>query len=263
MTAVSNFGDLLLRLRKAAALSREDLAERSGVSARAIADLELGKTRRPHRDTVSLLADGLQLTDADRAKFKAAARWGAVTAGAEPAAPAGPPGGGEPRAWLAFIVAALDWGGAAAARSAMAKWEGRARPEPAWLAWAGRLVTLTEDGRLPPAGLRPLPADDPASFVGRHKEAADLGGFLDRVQRGRGGLALILGPSGIGKSRLVTRALAEGLDGSQAEWITLDRNEAGYLGWSRLLAPLWTTVRRSELAPATCCRTPRSSMTSS
>ena len=70
MTAVSNFGDLLLRLRKAAALSREDLAERSGVSARAIADLELGKTRRPHRDTVSLLADGLQLTDADLAKFK-------------------------------------------------------------------------------------------------------------------------------------------------------------------------------------------------
>lgn len=247
---MSNFGDLLLRLRKAAALSREDLAERSGVSARAIADLELGKTRRPHRDTVSLLADGLQLTDANRAKFKAAARGGAATADTEPAAPVGPPGGSEPRAWLAFIVAALDWGGAAAARSAMAQWEDRFRPEPARLAWAGRVVTLTEDGRLPPAGPRPLPTDDPASFVGRHKEAADLGGFLDRVQRGRGGLALVLGPSGIGKSRLITKALAGGLDGSQAEWITLDRNEAGYLGWGRLLAPLWTTLRRSELAPA-------------
>ena len=131
----------------------------------------------------------------------------------------------------------------------MATWEDRARPGPAWLAWAGRLAALTEEGRLPAAGPRPLPADDPASFVGR-KEAADLGGFLDRVRRGRGGLALILGPGGIGKSRLVTRALAAGLAGSQAEWITLDRDEAGYLGWSRLLAPLWTTVRRTELAPA-------------
>jgi predicted ATPase len=95
-----------------------------------------------------------------------------------------------------------------------------------------------------------LPADDPTSCVGRHKEAADLSGFLDRVQRGRGGLALILGPSGSGKSRLITRALADGLAGSHAEWITLDRDEAGYLEWNRLLAPLWTTVRRSELAPA-------------
>lgn len=246
---MSNFGDLLMRLRKAAALSREDLAERSGVSARAIADLELGKTRRPHLDTVSLLADGLRLTVADRTEFKATARGGAATAGAEPAAPARP-SGDEPRAWLAFIVSALDWGGAAAARSAMTQWQERFRPEPAWLAWAGRLVTLTEDGRLSPAGPRPLPTDDPASFVGRHEEAADLGGFLDRVQRGRGGLALVLGPSGIGKSRLITRVLAGGLADSQAEWITLDRDEAGYLGWSRLLAPLWATVRRSELTPA-------------
>jgi transcriptional regulator with XRE-family HTH domain len=247
---VSDFGDLLLRHRKAAGLSREDLAVRSKVSARAIADLELGKTRRPHRDTVSLLADALHLTEADYAKFEAAARGAVAMADGDWAPPPGPPSGDDPRAWLAFIVATLGWGGVAAARSGMAQWQGLARPEPAWLAWAERLVTLTEDGRLSSAGPRPLPADDPASFVGRHKKAADLGGFLDRVQRGRGGLALILGPSGIGKSRLVTRALADGLTGSQAEWITLDRNEGGYLGWSRLLAPLWTTVRRTELAPA-------------
>jgi hypothetical protein len=198
--------------------------------------------------TVGLVADALQLTGANRAEFMAAAR-GPVAGGTLAAAP-GPPSGDNPGAWLAFIVATLDWGGVAAARSAMAMWGDRARPEPAWLAWAGQLAALTEDGRLPAAGPRPLPSDDPASFVGRHQEAAGLGGFLDRVQRGRGGLALILGPSGIGKSRLVTRAVTAGLAGSAAEWITLDRNEGGYLGWSRLLAPLWTTVRRSELAPA-------------
>jgi hypothetical protein len=204
---------------------------------------------RPHLDTVRLLADALPLTDADRARFKAAARGAVAMADGDWAAPPRPPSGDDPRAWLAFIVATLGWGGVASARTAMAQWEDRGRPEPAWLAWAEQLVTLTEDGRLPSAGPRPLPTDDPTSFVGRHKEAADLGGFLDRVQRGRGGLALILGPSGIGKSRLIARALTGGLTGSQAEWITLDRNEAGYLGWSRLLRPLWTTVRRSELAP--------------
>ena len=200
--------------------------------------------------TVNLLADALQLSDASRTEFTAAARGAVAMPGGDSAARPGPPSGDDPRAWLAFIVATLDWGGAAAARSATAQWKDRARAESAWLAWAERLVTLTEDGRLSSAGPRPLPADDPTSFAGRHPEAADLGGFLDRVQRGRGGLALILGPSGIGKSRLITRALAEGLNGSQAEWITLDRDEAGYLGWSRLLAPLWTTVRRSDLAPA-------------
>ena len=247
---MSDFGNMLRRHRRAAGLSLADLAERSGVSARAIADIERGKTQRAHMDTVALLANELQLTDANRAKFMAAARGPVATAGEDRAAPAGPPSGDDPAAWLAFIVATLDRGGVAAARSAMANWADLTRPEPAWLAWAERLAALTEAGRLLGAGPRPLPSDDPASFVDRQKEAADLGGFLDRVQRGRGGLALILGPSGIGKSRLVTRALPERLAGSQAEWITLDRDEAGYLGWSRLLAPLWTTVRRSVLAPA-------------
>ena len=201
-------------------------------------------------DTVSLLADALQLNAADRERFKAAARGSAATASGDWAAPPEPPSDDDPRAWLAFTVATLDWAGAAAARSAMTRWGDRASADPVWLAWAERLVTLTGEGRLPPAGPRPLPTDDPASFVGRHKEAADLGGFLDQVQHRRGGLALVLGPSGIGKSRLVTRVLAGRLSDIQAEWIALDRGEAGYLGWRRLLAPLWTTVRRSELAPA-------------
>lgn len=247
---MSDFGDLLRRYRKAARLSREELAELSDVSARAIADLELGKTRRPRVDTVSLLANALQLTDADREKFKAAVRGFAAMASGDRAAPPEPPGENDPRAWLTFTVATLDSHGVGAARSAIALWGDRAPVDPAWLAWAERLVTLTGEGRLPLAGSRPLPTDDPSSFVGRVAEAADLGGFLNRVQNGRGGLGLILGPSGIGKSRLVTRVLAGRLADSQAEWIALDRGEAGYLGWRRLLAPLWTAVRRNELAPA-------------
>src|ERR1041385_8303569 len=66
------FGLLLQRHRTAAALSQEELAERAGVSRRAVADLERGARRSPHPATVRRLADALKLTDADRAALIAA-----------------------------------------------------------------------------------------------------------------------------------------------------------------------------------------------
>ena len=58
------FGDLLRRFRVAARLTQEELAERAHLSARAISDLERGAKARPHRDTVALLAEALQLAPA-------------------------------------------------------------------------------------------------------------------------------------------------------------------------------------------------------
>jgi predicted ATPase/DNA-binding XRE family transcriptional regulator len=66
--------DLLIELRTARGLSQEDLAARTGVSVRAIGDLERGATRRPHRETVRALADGLGLGADERAGFERAAR---------------------------------------------------------------------------------------------------------------------------------------------------------------------------------------------
>jgi predicted ATPase/transcriptional regulator with XRE-family HTH domain len=68
------FGHLLKRLRTAAELTQEGLAERAGVSARLVSDLERGTIQRPRRDTVRMLADGLNLSAADRAAFVARAR---------------------------------------------------------------------------------------------------------------------------------------------------------------------------------------------
>jgi predicted ATPase/class 3 adenylate cyclase len=68
------FGTLLRRWRKAAGLTQEELAERAGLSARGISDLERGLKHRPHRDTVQLLADALQLTDQGRSTFETAGR---------------------------------------------------------------------------------------------------------------------------------------------------------------------------------------------
>ena len=73
-TAGQPFGDLLRRHRLARALTQEGLAERAGVSARAISDLERGARTFPHRETAILLADALQLEGRDRDTFLAAAR---------------------------------------------------------------------------------------------------------------------------------------------------------------------------------------------
>ena len=61
------FATLLRRERIDAGLSQEDLAERAGLSPRAISDLERGLRRAPHRPTVDRLADALHLSQEDRA----------------------------------------------------------------------------------------------------------------------------------------------------------------------------------------------------
>jgi WD40 repeat protein/class 3 adenylate cyclase len=69
-----DFGTLLRRYRKATGLTQEELAEQAGLSARSISDLERGLKYRPHRDTVQLLADALQLSGQERSEFEAAGR---------------------------------------------------------------------------------------------------------------------------------------------------------------------------------------------
>ncbi len=74
------FGDLLRRHRKAAGMTQEELAERAGLSTRAVSDIERGIKSRPHRDTVRLLAEALDLDEAERAAFEAARGRGTPTA---------------------------------------------------------------------------------------------------------------------------------------------------------------------------------------
>jgi predicted ATPase/transcriptional regulator with XRE-family HTH domain len=69
-----SFGVLLRQLRLAAGLTQEDLAERAGISAKAVSGLERDPDRSPRLDTVALLADALGLDSAGRARLLAAAR---------------------------------------------------------------------------------------------------------------------------------------------------------------------------------------------
>ena len=68
------FAGLLRRLREAAGLTQDELAEAAAVSQRAISDLERGVNATARKDTAVLLAGALGLDGPAREQFVAAAR---------------------------------------------------------------------------------------------------------------------------------------------------------------------------------------------
>jgi transcriptional regulator with XRE-family HTH domain len=84
------FGTRLRASRQSAGMSQQELAERSGLSVRAISDLERGRTRFPYQDSLGRLADALGLCGPARTEFTAAASRRLATPGAAAvAAPGG------------------------------------------------------------------------------------------------------------------------------------------------------------------------------
>ncbi|MFB7753595.1 NB-ARC domain-containing protein [Streptomyces sp. NPDC056121] len=91
MSGEKPFGVVLRGLRQQARLTMEELAEASGVSVRAIGDMERGRSRVPQRRTVVALAEGLGLAEARREDLLAAARAGRPTRAVAVAGAAVPP----------------------------------------------------------------------------------------------------------------------------------------------------------------------------
>jgi len=73
-----SFAQLLRRYRLEAGLTQEELAQRAGVSARGLSDLERGTRRAPRPDTVLQLAAALRLAESERTLLLAARRPGRV-----------------------------------------------------------------------------------------------------------------------------------------------------------------------------------------
>lgn len=74
------FGSLLRELRRAGGLTQEELAEKARVGVRTLRDLETARTSRPQRSTVDLLAEALELDEAERKDFVVASRgWPGLT----------------------------------------------------------------------------------------------------------------------------------------------------------------------------------------
>jgi tetratricopeptide (TPR) repeat protein/transcriptional regulator with XRE-family HTH domain len=76
MEAECSFATMLRSARHAAGSTLEELAEASGVSIRALSDMERGRALGPQRRTVALIADALKLEDTQREGFFALAKAG-------------------------------------------------------------------------------------------------------------------------------------------------------------------------------------------
>src|SRR3954470_1844726 len=77
------FAARLRHLRVQSGQTQQDLADRSGVSARSVSDLERGIIERPRRDTTSMLAAGLGLHGKELNAFLDSARPRIASSAAE------------------------------------------------------------------------------------------------------------------------------------------------------------------------------------
>jgi predicted ATPase/DNA-binding XRE family transcriptional regulator len=73
-TSVTDLGLLLRRHRREAGLTQEELAERAGISARAVSDIERGLRTTVYRDTADRLSKALALDELERAELLRASR---------------------------------------------------------------------------------------------------------------------------------------------------------------------------------------------
>jgi tetratricopeptide (TPR) repeat protein/transcriptional regulator with XRE-family HTH domain len=84
---IGSFAVTLRSLRHGAGLTLEELAESSGVSVRALSDMERGRAVGPQRRTVALIADALQVDGVERDEFVALAKAGRARSAYRAAAP--------------------------------------------------------------------------------------------------------------------------------------------------------------------------------
>ena len=82
----TSFGEMLRSLRKRAGLTQADLAAEAEISLRALSNLERGAARRPHPDTVLLLARALGVDEPTRDRLVFSARRPTIVQQAKPPA---------------------------------------------------------------------------------------------------------------------------------------------------------------------------------
>lgn len=201
------FGEVLRRYRLASGLSQEELGERSGLSVRAVSNIERGRTRRPYRKTVASLAAALELHGARREEFVRASRvsgalWpdtaGIVPQHADFAGPVAP---------AARIPAPSQSSETMSSGKPRKPPDGSNRPESLPDPQHDQFVRASRTGAAPSlltGGVTPrqLPAAV-SHFVGRAAELRALEELLGQVDKaGAAVVSVIGGTAGVGKTAL-------------------------------------------------------------
>jgi tetratricopeptide (TPR) repeat protein/transcriptional regulator with XRE-family HTH domain len=196
MPGGTDLGDILRRLRRAAGLTQEELAERSGLSVRSVRSLESRNPPRPRKDSIHRLAAALDPAGGSLEVLMAAARGGGQNVGIDPgtdlpAATATPTA--ERRRWIPAQVPAdvLGFAGRAEHLTRLDALLDNTDPTPTAVVisvlsgtagvgktalaihWAHRVVPSFPDGQLyvnlhgfEPAGRAMAPADALRDFLG-------------------------------------------------------------------------------------------------
>lgn len=174
------FGRLVRSHRERLLLTQEQLAERSGLSTRAISYLESGRVRRPRAASVRILAEALDLSEPDRVEFRRAAAGSAsellMTAGtALPARPVELPavarsfvGRDDELARLDSLVGFGPADTAGSARVALVSGTAGVGKTALALRWAHRSAARFPDGQvfLDLRGFSPVRPMTPATALG-------------------------------------------------------------------------------------------------
>ena len=159
-------------------------------------------------------------------------------------------GEAPPSLWHARLVGELDACGTAAARASLAEWteEDGGGNEPA-RRWAALLVAhgTPRGGVAAPTAVDP-PREPP---VGREDEYAELWRFTRGVAKGRGGLHLLVGGAGSGKTHLLAHLQRHaGAElGLCAVHIDVEEETGLYRVLRRALTPLWQILLRRADPP--------------
>jgi AAA ATPase domain len=163
-------------------------------------------------------------------------------------------GDAPPSVWHARIVSELDTCGVAAARASLAEWaaenaEGTERARQ----WAALLVahgTPREGAALTAPHVADPRRDSPAP-VGREDEYAELWRYAEGVAKGRGGLHLLAGGAGSGKTHLLAHLQRHARVDLALCAVHVDvEEETGlYRVLRRALTPLWQVLLRRADPP--------------
>ncbi|MFJ9407300.1 helix-turn-helix domain-containing protein [Streptomyces sp. NPDC101393] len=215
----SEFSALLRRLRHAAGMTQEALAERAGVGVRTIRGLETGERADPRVTTVRLLADALRLRPQEREELLAAAVHRPV-GGGRPEDPSGdgsrpdvpddraePIEAGRPASALHDTLADTSEQLAQAVATRWRREEEQRQvhdPYPLPVRWRPVAEELTDHW----ANIRRLPAGGTHGPLDLSGQLDEIVGVYGRIPSGR---LVVLGRSGSGKTVLAVRFVLDHL----------------------------------------------------